>query len=339
VVEDPPQLSRDGEPDGSGTPGAVDMVDMVGIVGIGMSALDSLHSVEEFPSAGGITELAGGFLSGGGPVPTALCAAARLGAACAIVERLGGDWRGDFLVADYRRHGVSVEHLSREADASTAAATVLVRRRDGERHVLFERGTATEIRPEELPREALRRCRFLHLNGHHPEASLAAARIVGESGGAVSFDGGAHRYHPRLEPFVALADILVVARDFAEQRVGPGSPADPRELVLALAETAPSASLVGVTDGERGSWLLERGDAAPWHQPACDPGEIVDTTGCGDVFHGALLAARLGGGSWREAARVASAAAALAATSLGGRGRLPRRAEIDVVLRGSRLAR
>jgi len=301
-----------------------------------MSVLDSLHAVEEFPSTGGVTELAPGVLSGGGPVPTALCAAARLGAACAAIEPLGDDWRGDFIAADYRRHGVSTEFLSRQAGTATTAATVLVRRRDGERHVLFQQGSVSELEPGDLPQEALRRCRFLHLNGRHPAASLAAARIVREGGGAVSFDGGAHRYHPSLEPLLALADILVVARHFVERRSGSGNPVDPAELVRTLAKSNPQACLVGVTDGERGSWLLERDGAAPWHQPAYAPARIVDTTGCGDVYHGALLASRLEGASWRKAARSASAAAALAATALGGRGCLPGRDEVAALLKGSR---
>jgi sulfofructose kinase len=318
------------------------MRDAPRIVGIGMSVLDSTHLLDAFPEGSGVTEMGEGTLSGGGPVPTALCAASRLGASSAAVERIGDDWRGDLIVADYGKYGVDVSSVLRQPRGTTSAATVLVRRHDGERHILYERGDAPELVPEELPSETLRRCRILHLNGRHPEASLAAAMIVRENGGLVSFDGGAHRYRPDLEPLIAIADVLVVALDFAARRQerltvrsAPQNP-DGRSQLLALAEASPSARLLGVTDGARGAWLLDRdADPAPWHQPALDPGEIIDTTGCGDVFHGALLAARCEGTPWREAARFASAAAAIAATALGGRGRLPGLDEVAALLENS----
>jgi sugar/nucleoside kinase (ribokinase family) len=63
--------------------------------------------------------------------------------------------------------------------------------------------------------------------------------------------------------------------------------------------------------------------------------DVVDTTGCGDVFHGIFLAALTGGQTIRAAAEEASAGAALAATALGGRGYLPTRAEVRDFLAAS----
>ena len=80
-------------------------------------------------------------------------------------------------------------------------------------------------------------------------------------------------------------------------------------------------------------WFRE-GEADPFHQPAFRV-EVMDTTGCGDVFHGILLAALTNGQSTREAAEEASAGAALAATALGGRGFLPTRSEVRDFLAAS----
>src|SRR5690606_13069122 len=109
---------------------------------------------------------------GGGPVPTALCAAARLGARTAIVDRAGDDWRGRLLRADYQRFGVSVEHLLHETGRRSALGTVLVRRSDGERHLVYDEGDSTPLAEEELPLHLLRRCHVLHLNGRHWPACL-----------------------------------------------------------------------------------------------------------------------------------------------------------------------
>src|SRR5690606_8514034 len=116
-------------------------------------------------------------------------------------------------------------------------------------------------------------------------------------------------------------DILIVARDFAEQYAGSLKRAQQLD---ALAENG--ATLVGITAGASGSWSAAK-EGAKFHQPAFVLPAVVDTTGCGDVFHGTFLSAFLVGESAPECARIASAAAAINATAVGGRGHLPTRSE------------
>lgn len=293
------------------------------ILGLGMSMMDTIQVVDVFPSLPGVTQVEESALMGGGPVPTALCAAARLGARTAIIDRVGDDWRGDLIREDYLRFGVDVSHFEQQPDRTSSLGIVLVRRSDGERHIVFQRGSFSELETEELPIGLLRRGRFLHLNGRHWPACIEAARVVREVGGVTSFDGGAHRWQPRFEELLPLIDILVVARDFAVRFAG----SEDHEAQLE-ALRARGAAVVGITDGVRGSWFLTaEGDA--FHQPAFPIDPVVDTTGCGDVFHGAFLFARSRGMDWRSCARFASAAAGISATGLGGRGRLPATAEVE----------
>lgn len=296
------------------------------IVGLGMSVLDLVQVVEAFPPDGGVTRVLESALMGGGPVPTALCAASRFGATTAILDRVGDDWRGRLLRADYERFGVSVEHLLHEEGGTSTLGTVLVRQSDGERHLLYDEGDIAPLGGDELPSGLLSRCRVLHLNGRQWPACLAAARTVREAGGLVSFDGGAHRYDPKFEELFPLVDLLIVAADFADHAVGEGD----REAQLGrLAQWG--AKLTGITEGAFGSWFLAD-DGTCFHRPAFALSRIVDTTGCGDVFHGTFLAGVVRGEPWPACARFASAAAAMAATALGGRGCLPTRPEVDVFL-------
>jgi sulfofructose kinase len=82
-----------------------------------------------------------------------------------------------------------------------------------------------------------------------------------------------------------------------------------------------------VTAGERGCWYAEY-DGPVQHFPAFQV-EVVDTTGCGDVFHGAYIASLAQGESIGRAIQVASASAALKATSGGGRSGIPDRDTVD----------
>ncbi len=290
-----------------------------------MSVLDLVQTVAAFPAEGGVTRVLGSTLMGGGPVPTALCAAARMGATCTILDRIGDDWRGDAICDDYRKHGVDGAFLQREPGKRSTLGTVLVRQSDGERHLLYDEGDFTPLEFSELPRSLLETCRILHLNGRHWPACLEAAAIVKKSGGLVSFDGGAHRYDPRHEALLPRVDLLIVAADYARSATGL---ADPQEQLEAFARHG--AQVVGITAGAEGSWFLADGES--FHQPAFPLTQVVDTTGCGDVFHGVFLAGIAQGREIKDCARRASAAAAIAATALGGRGSLPDEPELESFL-------
>lgn len=293
------------------------------ILGLGMSMMDSILMVDAFPEISGVTEVVESVMMGGGPVPTALCAASRLGAKAGIIDRIGLDWAGELIRDDYRDYGVSTQHLQLEQGCRSSFGTVLVRRSDGERHIVFRAGDFTPLAKEELPVEALEHCSILHLNGRHWPACIDAARLVREKGGRVSFDGGAHRFDEKFLQLLPLVDILVVASDFAAKLSG----SIERDAQLeALAQW--NASVVGITDGESGSWFLDK-EGNYFHQPTYPVDSVVDTTGCGDVFHGTFLFAANRGDSWKKCASLASAAAACNAAALGGRGHLPTISEVE----------
>ncbi len=297
------------------------------IVGLGMSMIDLLQVVEDFPSGPGVTEVKDSRLMGGGPVPTALCAASRLGAKCAVLDRIGADWRGDLVAAEYERYGVDCSHLILEKGKSTTFGSVLVREKDGERHVVFSPGDFSPLESGELPHDFLTSAGILHMNARHWPACLDAARAAKAAGAKISFDGGANRYDSKFLELLPMVNILIVARDFAERLSGSVA----RDVQLdALSQW--NAEVVGITDGANGSWF--RAGGVEFHQAAFPVSPVVDTTGCGDVFHGAFLAALSRGDDFRSCARFASAAAALNATALGGRGNLATSNEVRGLIAG-----
>ncbi|MCB1232223.1 MAG: carbohydrate kinase [Verrucomicrobiae bacterium] len=299
------------------------------IVGIGMSTIDLLKVVEEFPEGEGVTEVIENRLQGGGPVASALVTAAKLGASAAIVDRIGSDWRGELVRHEYRAAGVDTRFLELEPDRETTFAAVLVRQRDGARHVIFSPGNFTPLAIDEMPVQAIKRAKVLHLNGRHWPGCVDAALAIRGAGGLVSFDGGAGRFHERLRELLPLVDIHISARDFVANLAESDDTGEQLAAMIGL-----GAKIAAVTDGENGSWFAtEEGEV--FHQPAFAVEPIVDTTGCGDVFHGAFLFAHLRGWSVKEAATFASAAAALNATELGGRGHLATLEEIrELIVQG-----
>lgn len=299
----------------------------VEIVGVGVSTVDVLALVDHFPAGEEVQQAFELEVQGGGPVATALVAAARLGARAAMLDSLGDDWRGRQILEQFAQAGVSVAHIRQHPRASSATACVLVRRDSGERTIIHRPGSAPPLEPDDLPRALIERAGILHLNGRHPRAALAAAAWARAAGVKVSFDGGAHHFRPELRAFVPLADYCIVARHFAEQATGQ---ADPRAAAEALLAQGPALAVV--TDGARGSVVASR-DGARFHQPAFRAPALVDTTGCGDSYHGAFLFGLARGYPLREAAALASAVAALNARCLGGRAGLPTLEQAQTFLR------
>lgn len=295
------------------------------VVGLGVSTVDLLLQIDHLPAEEEVLRAEAFSLQGGGPVATAIVAAARLGARTAMIDALGDDWRGELIRQDYAREGVDTAFLVPRPGHTCATAVVLVSRGSGKRTILWSPGTAPELTVEEVPWAAITQARYLHVNGRHGEACLKACQLARQDGVQVSFDGGAGRYREETRRLVPLSDVCIVAREFAALYTGEDDPERAGRVLLAA-----GPAIVGITDGVRGSWIFS-GDGAHFHQPAFQV-EVVDTTGCGDCYHGAFLSGLCRGLDLRSSAALASTAAALNARTLGGRAGLPTLAEVQAFL-------
>lgn len=294
------------------------------IVGLGMVTIDVLAKVPHLPGPDEVFEVPLVEVHGGGPVASAMAAAARLGTACAVVGSVGDDVWGDWIAAGLADVGVEVTHLYRRAGEASPRAVVLVESGTGRRSILYSRGDSLRLAVDEVPWDRLRGARVLHLDGVHAAAALAAAREARTAGVTVSYDGGAGPFWPGLDDLLPLVDVLIAAKDFATQYTGCGTVADAGP---ALARWG--ARHVVITDGARGAWSWVRDRM--YHQSAFAV-DVVDTTGAGDAFHGGYLHAYLTDGDPERCLRFASGVGALACTRLGGRAGLPTRDEVDAFL-------
>jgi sugar/nucleoside kinase (ribokinase family) len=295
------------------------------VVGLGVSTLDLVMLVDQLPGSELVQRAHQSLLQGGGPVATALVALARLGCRTAMLDCLGDDWRADLIRCEFEREGVLTRHLSTAKGCSSSIASILVRRSDGARAISYAPGDAPEYCPDQLPRDAIRRAKVLHLNGRHPDAALAAARFANKHGVLVSFDGGAHRYREELRELIGASDLCIVARQFAQACTGAAQPAEAAALLHAM-----GPKTVVITAGVEGSWVSQ--GSGPVHQPAFLLDDALDSTGAGDAYHGAFLYALLQGQALSPCASFASAVAALNTRGLGGRSALPTRAEAEAFL-------
>ncbi len=295
------------------------------IVFLGMATQDFVSVVPHLPAADEVIEAQHVGVHGGGPAATAAVACARLGGSAEFIGAVGADAIGSGIAAELEREGVEVARLQAVEGGSSPAAVILVDAPTGRRSILYTKGSGTELEYTPEIGAAVRGAALLHLDGYHIEPALRAAAVAREAGVLVSLDGGAGQLWPRMEELAALADLLVVARDFAHRLTGEDDPLLAASQLLQFG----SAQEVVVTDGANGAWYLTRANSG--HVPAFAVG-VVDTTGAGDVFHGAYALARAEGLDVPAAVRMASAAAALKCRQSGGRRGIPTRQELEEFL-------
>jgi sulfofructose kinase len=287
------------------------------VVGLGVSTVDLLAQVEHLPAEDEVLPADEMIIQGGGPVATALVALARLGGRAAMLDALGDDWRSRLILEEFTREKVLIDSIRIRSDCTSSIAIILVNRQNGSRSIVFRPGNAPELQPQEITPAEIGAAAYLHLNGRHWNACLQAARLARQQQVKVSFDGGAHRYRKEMDDLLPLVDICIVALDFARRFSGE---TQPEKAARALLRAGPG--LVVVTDGTRGSYVFPHGETG-FHQPAFDIQNVVDTTGCGDAYHGAFLFGLCRGMSLQQTAALASAVAALNTRQMGGRTALP----------------
>ena len=287
------------------------------IIGIGVSTVDLLTVVDQFPAHEGVQKAHESSLQGGGPIATALVAASRLGAKTAMIDAIGDDWRGDLIVKEFERFGVDTHFITVSKDKTSSISSILVRKSDGKRAIVFSPGSSGELPVSALPLELIAQSKIIHINGRHFNDCKTACKIAKEKGVKIAFDGGAGRYRNELDEILPLVDYCIIAKDFCDSWLGPIS------LNEALHKIIDNGSSVAViTLGEHGCVAANQ-SGEEIHQKAYVMDGIIDTTGCGDIFHGAFLYAMAKDITLKRALMIASAAAALKARHLGGRGMVP----------------
>lgn len=293
------------------------------VIGLGQNSVDHLCVVDHYPARGSKTDARGYHLLPGGQVATAVLTAHRLGLRACYVGATGDDELGQQACANLRGEGVATR-IKVVPGAQTQFSIIIVDR-EGERTIVEHYDPRTVIGVDDLDRELLGSCAVLHLDITDVPAAIQAARWAREAGALVSLD--IDRLLPGTEDLLPLVDLLVASEGLPRML---GSP-DPRLALFTLRGFCPRG-LVCITMGQRGCVAVAGQGEAIWI-PAFEV-QVRDSTGCGDVFRGALIHGVLRGWTTEVVLRFAAAAAALQAGALGAQGEVPRLEQVQSFLDG-----
>lgn len=281
------------------------------IVGVGLNATDTLLLLPKFPAYAGKVPFAHEMLSPGGQVASAMVACARLGLRVKYIGTVGDDERGRVQLESLREGGINLDHVHVRKNCANQTAYILIDQTTGERTVLWSRPECLRLEPKDISDEQIADARLLHIDGHDTPAVAKAAEIARKHGIPVTVDVDTI-YHG-FEKVLPNVDYLIGSSEFPVQWTNERDPFRALELI----QNEYGMRVAAMTLGAHGA--LARVDGRFVYSPAFVV-NCLDTTGAGDVFHGAFCYAVLQKLPIRESLDLANAMAALNCTAIGARG-------------------
>jgi sulfofructose kinase len=281
------------------------------VVGVGLNATDTLIVIPHFPAYGGKVPFHDEILSPGGQVASAMVTCANLGLRSKYIGTIGDDLRGQIQMESLQGSGVNLDHVQLRKGCPNQSAYILIDQSTGERTVFWNRPDCLALSPEEITDEQISTARLLHIDGHDTAAVGHAAQIARANGIPVTVD--VDTIYAGFEKVLPYVDYLIASSEFPARWT---KIEDPFQALSALQHEY-GMKVAAMTLGAHGSLALIEGEFvySPAYVVNC-----LDTTGAGDVFHGAFCYAVLQDMPIGEALDFSNAMAALNCTAIGARG-------------------
>lgn len=287
-------------------------VKKIDIIGIGYCSLDYMGVVSHIPIDSKV-EIKNLSHQGGGPAATAIVTAAKFGVSTGFIGKVGDDFVGKFILEDFKTRNVEASGMVIEKGTSSAISFIWIEEATGNRSIAWNKGTKSSLKVEEVSKPFIKSAKIIHLDGHESKAAMEMIRIAKEYGCKISLDGGT--ITPNIEKIMKFTDILIVSEEFAVRFTGF---CETYKYIKILKEYNPEVLIV--TKGKNGFCGYIDGK---YIEREAFKIKTIDTSGAGDIFHGAFLFAYMKKMDLNRALTFASATAALKCTRRGIRAALP----------------
>lgn len=293
-------------------------------VGLGFCSNDHLAVLPFIPMDTKVKMISHAIM-GGGPAANSTVGAATLGLSAAFVGTVGDDADGRMILEDFAKQGVDTSMVKVRKGATSAIAYLWIEEQTGNRSCAWTREGLDELTEDEICPEVIASARILHLDGHNAAGAIAAAKVARDSGVIVNYDAGTLR--DGTEELLPLADIMICSEEFIQKLTGLND--TERAVREVWAKYRPK--VCGATMGKRGSMCFNGKDFVKC--PTFETEKVVDTTGCGDLFHTGFAVRYLETQDLMECQRFGAAVSSLKCRGLSGRPpSAPTRAEVEAFL-------
>ena len=278
------------------------------VIGLANPILDMVLEMERLPESNTNCRLYEACFQGGGNVTTALAVCGMLGLRSSVLGVVGDDMAGNANIADFKFNHVDTTHLIVDPGKRTNLCVCITERYNKGKEFLSRGGDCRQLEVADLDEGFIKSARMLHIGLFTP-AVVQACEWIHESGGKVSID--AAYYRPDIYENYRHIDVFIGSETYFDAM---GGGKDVEAAMRAIQKQGPETVIF--TFGSKGCCGV---CADKYFEMPPFKVDVVDTTGAGDVFHGAYDYAYLQGWDAARCARFASAASAVKCTHLGGR--------------------
>jgi len=241
---------------------------------VGLSTIDVVYDVDEFPVANTKVAAKSQSVFAGGPATNAAIACAHLGSNAALVTVVGRNAMASVIREELQKHLVQLIDLNPDFEDSPVISAVTVDKA-GNRNVVSANAMRVTAPPARVDPELCRQARIVMVDGHYKEACQAWAAAAQACGTPVVLDGGS--WKEGTEALLKSVHTAICSADF----MPPGC-SSRNEVVQFLKNCG--VTNIAITNGSAPIEFVFGQSSGSVRVPQVD---VVDTMGAGDILHGA----------------------------------------------------
>jgi len=284
------------------------------VVGFGSATIDYICLIDDIANYNQATIISDVKFFGGGCVPTALVALQRLGGKSAFISLLEDDWIGKEIIKGLEKESIYCGGIKLTKNVSSPFSFIQVNRKFGKRAIAYYPGSSRLIKFDQSAEELIRKAKIILIDGLIPIEDIKAAKFAHENGIKVMLDADIILDGTKkLLPYI---DYLITSKAFLFEYSGK------EEIDFSLKKIYRNIKpeILVTTLGRKGSIAVIDNEIV--YIDSFDV-NVLDTTGAGDVYHGAFLFGIIKGWSVRDIMIFSSAVSAIKCNSYGGRKGIP----------------
>ena len=291
---------------------------MFDVLGIGAYAVDYLCVTSGYPREDEKIEAETITVQGGGNAATACVAVARLGGRACYHGLIGEDENTRLILEELKRENVDISHINIRK-GNNPLAFIIINRKGSTRTIVYSKQSIPSFKAKDVNIETIREAKVLLIDFYYEEAALRASETAKNAGIPVVLD--AERVTPYSSDIMRNTTHVIASKNFALEYTGCSQNKDMSHVLDELSRKT-VCPFVCITLGENGVVCFDRQMNKKYSQRAFKI-DVTDTTGAGDVFHGAFSLFLSRGYSVPEILQYSSACSAMKCRELGGRKGIP----------------
>lgn len=280
------------------------------VVVSGLNVVDLLITLPKNINIGGKQQVDDLIIQGGAPAGNAASVMAQLGLHTSFLGYYGESTLNKIALSELERCNVDTSLMVRNENHDPAVALVEVNPRNGERTVFYSLNNYHALKKEDISNDLLDDVQLVFVDGYDVEGNIALLTLAKEKNIPTVLDLETGDRTQLIE-MLALGSHCILPLEGAQFIAQTNDMNACFEYLASI-----TSGQIVITDGANGSWA--KTPQGIHHQVAFKT-TVVDTTGCGDAFHGAYAFALLSGRDLPACMQFASAYASIVAQYLGGR--------------------